>query len=309
MLLKDIDIDNSYNIKLNKDEIKNDTFSLNLTENTNNMNMKSNNIILPEKPQNNKNDLYKDKLNFNGIILRNKTLSEKKIQHNSIDKNNFSTLDYNSEKGGGNNNNNSKENPKKTLYITNKNNSKQKKNRIKSVIHSIDHDNINPNVKGQFQGHNKHLNNQGNYNYKDKDKNLGIKLIKNKIQKNKNSKLMYIKESSPTLNLYKEYYDKKIKKQKEEEKLDEINKIPKRVSPAFWRTAYSKFDKEQKDKNLKSYNPNMNIIIDNIDEFLNKSKNIYTINGAVSHKINSKSNKKNNINKDNINNSSMNISV
>ena len=255
---------------------------------------KINNIkhTLPDNPIKDKNDLYKDILNDNDKMSRNnKTFSGTKNEKNSTDKNNLS-IEYNFEKKNNIKNNNSKEKTKK-LYFNSSNKSTQTKN----IIYSIERENIILNLKRRFQGSNKYLNNKDIY--KEKNKNTAIKLIKNKIQNINNSNLIYIKERAPTLSLYKEYYDKKLKKQKEEEKLDELIKIPKRVSPAFGKTAYSKFNKEKNEIDLKKYNPNMNIIIDNnIDEYLNKNKYLYSINGTINHLFKCKSNKRSKINKD-----------
>ena len=94
------------------------------------------------------------------------------------------------------------------------------------------------------------------------------------------------------MGLYKKFYEKKIQIQNEKEKekekekninVNDIYLVPKRISPAFGRTAYIEFIKDNNNINLKNYNANMNINIDNnISEYINKSKYMHTINGNIS---------------------------
>ena len=128
--------------------------------------------------------------------------------------------------------------------------------------------------------------------------------MKNKIKNITNSNNEYLQQQSPTLGLYKEYYDRKIKEEKEKGKLKEKNQIPKKVSPAFGRTAYIKFYKENNEVNLKNYNGNMNIIInDNINKYIDSnSKYFNTINNGELNSTKPVFSKNNKIKKRNNNN-------
>ena len=287
-------IESPNNIILNKnknEENKKDFFTINPIKNFDNNN-KEHKILMPEKPKerNNKTDSYnKNFSNSSEKITRNKSFS--KIGNNKLllvgnvlsDKFNqnkkFSNEKLDKIFNENNNiNNNNTNKPKTTKY----------------VIHSIDGVNTISNLKRKITG-NENIN-------LDKKKNIAIKLMKNKIKNITNSNNEYLKQQSPTLGLYKEYYDRKIKEEKVKGKLKEKNQIPKKVSPAFGRTAYVKFNKENNDINLKNYNGNMNIIInDNIDKFIGNSKYFKTINNG---EINSKKSdySKNNKNKKRNNN-------
>ena len=107
-----INIENSYNNKINKDENENDIFLLNLTDNTNCR--KDNNIILPEKSNKNNNNLYSNYI-FNINESRNKIFSKTKILK---DKNNLTTNDSIFENNNIIDINNSKEKPKKILNFS-----------------------------------------------------------------------------------------------------------------------------------------------------------------------------------------------
>ena len=265
--LRNIETPNNIIINKNKnEENKKDFYTINTLINVD-TNNKEHKILMPEKSKerNNKADSYKKNIsNSSEKISRNKSFS--KISNNKLvlvgnvlsDRKKIFTKNnkkYSNEKlkkiinENSNSNNNNTNKPKTTKY----------------VIHSIDGVNTISNLKRKItENENINLN---------KKKNIAIKLMKNKIKNITNSNNEYLQQQSPTLGLYKEYYNKKIKEEKEKGKLKEKNQIPKKVSPAFGRTAYVKFDKENNDINLKNYNGNMNIIInDNINKFIDNSK-------------------------------------
>ena len=116
-------------------------------------------------------------------------------------------------------------------------------------------------------------------NENDNNNNIAIKLIKNKKQAIEEFNLNYVKQCYPTLNLYKNYYNKKMIENQEKEKLKEKITIPKKISPAFGRTAYTDLVKPNHSRNLKNYNGKVNIIIDNnLGKIIKEKKYFYTIN-------------------------------
>ena len=68
--------------------------------------------------------------------------------------------------------------------------------------------------------------------------------------------------------------------EKEKEKLIEKIKVPKKISPAFGRTAYTELVKPNNNINLKNYNAKVNIIIDNnnMKNIIQERKYFYTLN-------------------------------
>ena len=118
-----------------------------------------------------------------------------------------------------------------------------------------------------------------------KGKNISVKLLKDKIHKSNESNKDYLKQQSSTMNLYKEYYDKKMKEQKlKEELINKIIKKPKKVSPIFGRTAYADFvlDKNNDKKIKNNFNGNMNINIDNDpDKYIKKFNDYFSIKGNL----------------------------
>ena len=292
------DLKSSKNLKITNDENKEELNPLTIENN-----QLENKIIIPENLTINRSDsINKYILNNNDKMSRNKTCSNIKDNKNMVEENNnLTNREYNETKKNININMNlnysSKEKTKiKNIY------KKEKVIKNKLVIHSIDGEKALSNLKRKIPGfknfnNNENFNNTNNKNNNIINENIPIKLIKSKIQNINDSNLNYLKQQSPTLGLYKEFYDKKIKKQNEKEKEKEKEKninvnvnanndiilVPKRISPAFGRTAYIEFIKDNNDVNLKNYNANMNINIDNnISEYINKSKYIHTINGNIS---------------------------
>ena len=103
--------------------------------------------------------------------------------------------------------------------------------------------------------------------------------MKNKKKEINDFNLNYIKQYYPTLNLYKNYFNKKMKENVEKQKFKEMTKIPKKISPAFGRTAYTEFVKPNNNINLKNYNGNANIVIDNnFRYYIEETKHFYTLN-------------------------------
>ena len=204
------------------------------------------------------------------------------------------------------------------IYLNTKELEKEKKYVINS-IKSINVKNINEPVNNiiYFENDNDNtfskdtqsiLRNNIQTDNSDKDKNnIAIKLIKNKKQVIDEFNLNYIKQYYPTLNLYKNYYNKKLLENKEKEIKEQI-KIPKKIKPAFGRTAYTEFVKPNSKINLKKYNGNVNIIVENnLDNFIQEREYFYTLNReSTRHKslINYK-NKKNKKIEDDINNLSV----
>ena len=280
---KEIEI-NKKNIK-EKIKLKIEEKEIKLRENHNIINsekeFKNNNEIdelnqlLQNKISKNEDDILitdKSTKNKDAIIINNDKMSRNKIfskiKYDKFDKNNL-TLDNKTVK------NISIENSK-NLYKTIKNSFIQTE---KENI-SLEKENTISNLKRRFLTDNIFMNNIKNYQ-SEKNINIAIKLIKNKKQHILNNDTLYLKQRYPTLKLYKEFYEKKLKEEKENKKLNKIN-FPKRLSPAFGRTAYSKFIKENDDINLKKYNPNLNTIFlrNDIKNYINMNK-LYTINGAI----------------------------
>ena len=109
--------------------------------------------------------------------------------------------------------------------------------------------------------------------------NIAIKLMKNKKKMIDDFNLNYIKQYYPTLNLYKNYFNKKMGENKGKENLKDKIIIPKKISPAFGRTAYTEFVKPNNNINLKKYNGNVNIVIGgNIRNLIQERKYFYTLN-------------------------------
>ena len=152
---------------------------------------------------------------------------------------------------------------------------RNKQKTTKYVIHSIDAENS----LSQFK---RKVSNSAN-NIK---RNIAIKLMKNRINSNKEKKMSYLEQQFPTMNLYKEYFNKKMKGKKEKDNSGEIIKTPKKPSPAFGSTAYIKFEIENNEKNLnKNHNGNMNIRInENLFKYLDKSKYFHTNSGELNPK-------------------------
>ena len=206
------------------------------------------------------------------------------------------------------------------IYLSTKEIEKEKKFVINS-IKSVNIKNINEGINNVINLENEADNtfskdgqsifrNNMQMDNSDKDKNnIAIKLMKNKKQVIDEFNLNYIKQYYPTLNLYKNYYNKKLLENKEKELKEKI-KIPKKIEPAFGRTAYTEFVKPNSKINLKKYNGNVNIIVDNnLDNFMQEKEYFYTLNRnreSTRHKslINYK-NKKNQKIEEDINNLSV----
>ena len=193
---------------------------------------------------------------------------------------------------------NTKEFDKEKKYVINSIKSANIKNQKDSISNKLNLENENDNNDEQIIFR-KNLDNSDN----DKN-NIAIKLIKNKKQVIDEFNLNYIKQYYPTLNLYKTYYNKKLLENKEKEKNKEKNKFPKKISPAFGRTAYTELVKPDSKINLKKYNGNVNIIIDNnLDDIIQERKYFYTMKGVkIKHRSFTKD-------KNNIDNNINNISV
>ncbi len=71
-----------------------------------------------------------------------------------------------------------------------------------------------------------------------------------------------------------------MKENIEKQNFKEMTKMPKKISPAFGRTAYTEFVKPNSNINLKNYNVNANIVIDNNNfrYFIEETKHFYTLN-------------------------------
>ena len=186
-----------------------------------------------------------------------------------------------------NNEENKKENK---IYINTKENDKDKMERVKFVIHSINSVNLR-NIKNPNNNNNENedINSSSEKNFfgrnikeenSDSDNNnIAIKLMKNKKQMINDFNLNYVKQYYPTLNLYKNYYNKKMVENKEKERLKEKATIPKKISPAFGRTAYTEFVKPNNNFNSKKHNGNVNIMIgNNINNLIKERKYFYTLN-------------------------------
>lgn len=294
---KDIILRNADNLDNFVKQKKDSKFDLNILNqiNAKNNNNKGNNIFMSEESKKTISKLKNgDLLNIKEIIPRNKVIFDIKNK-DSINEENNSSNDTK-------NNNNLNINKSNNLIEKTKNFNltKLKSPKAKYFINSVDNgQNTIFNNKKIFSENFKLFNsieqNKGNENnvnneniFKNinilKNKNIAIKLIKNKLQKNKNINLDYLKQQSKTLNLYKEFYDKKIKEQKEKNKIKEKINIPKKVSPAFGRTAYVDFNKGIRNIKLDNYNGNMNININNIqNKCVNEFNDFNTINGTLNH--------------------------
>ena len=126
-------------------------------------------------------------------------------------------------------------------------------------------------------------------NENDNNNNIAIKLIKNKKKAIEEFNLNYVKQCYPTLNLYKNYYNKKMIENKEKERFKEKTKIPKKISPAFGRTAYTEFVKPNNNFNSKIYNGkvniNINLIDNNFKNLVEERKYFYTLqNGKIRYR-------------------------
>ena len=246
-------------------------------------NKNEHNIIETESPIR-KNKNFKDDITKNQkISSRNdykyRTFSEAKYQyHKKLFKENNNT----------NNNEEIKINNK--LNFNTKEKNIENKTKKKYVIHSINSD-ILKSPKNASNNNNNDINNTSSnddQNYlklkkedsSDNDNNnIAIKLMKNKKKEIDDFNLDYIRQCFPTLNLYRNHFNKKMKENLEKEKFKEKIKIPKKISPAFGRTAYTEFVKPNNNINLKNYNGNANIVINNnFRDFIEETKFFYTIN-------------------------------
>ena len=212
----------------------------------------------------------------------------------SATKNNFYRKYY--QEGNNNLINNEEKKIKNKIYLNNKKEpEKGKKEKKKYAIHLINSNNLkdlksplNKNMNNYNE--NDYSNDEKNYfdfNIKEENKdndinknNIAIKLMKNKKQMVDEYNLNYIKQCYPTLNLYKNYYNKKIIENKEKEKLKEKAKTPQKILPAFCRTAYIEFIKPNNNINLKRHNGNANIVINNknFKNLIQDKKYFYTLN-------------------------------
>ena len=294
----------SNNIKRKKENKKDDDLLIKQF-NTINSN-KEHKILMPENLTKIKNDLNsitnKEILTNNDAISRNKSFS--KISNNKLilegqilsersNKINLDTKHINKNKELCD----EKNNDNKIVYE----NKKKPKTTTKYIIHSIDGENTMSNL--QRKNSDKENNNP--------KKNIAIKLIKNKMKNIKDSNVAYLQQQTPTLILYKEYYDRKMKNF-QKEKLSEVElteQIPKKISSAFGRTAYIKFEKENEEKNMKNYNGNMNIVFnEHINDYMNKNKYFYTMNNEA-NQINSLISKNNKVKKIKSKEETFNLSV
>ena len=174
------------------------------------------------------------------------------------------------------------------IYLNTKELEKGKKYILNS-IKSINIKNINEQVNNIINLENENdntftkdaqsfLRNNMEMDNSDKDRNnIAIKLMKNKKQVIDEFNLEYIKQYYPTLNLYKHYYNKKLLENKEKE-IKEKTKIPKKITPAFGRTAYTEFVKPNSKINLKKHNGNVNLIVENnLDNIIQERDYLYTL--------------------------------
>jgi hypothetical protein len=291
-------LETSNNIKTyKKEENKDDNLVMNQFNTINNN--KEHKILMPENLKKNRIETNSNP-NNNGNIKNNNELISRNKSFSKISNNKLVLEQHIASDGNNHNNLDTKNNiSNKRLFNEKINNNlydnKKKPKTTKFVIHSIDGENTISNSKRKSTD----LDNNSN-------KNLAIKLMKNKIKNINESNLAYIQQQSPTMGLYKEYYDKKMK-ELQKEKLNDME--PKKVSPVFGRTAYIKFDNENNDINLKQYNGKMNIVIkDNINEYIKKNKYFYTI-GASTNKMKSAISIKNNNKKKKNNKEGVNVSV
>ena len=255
--LRKNDISNiNYKRKGHKNKNKKDFFTINAISNRNKN--KEHKIIMPQKLTEKNDDLNnKNLVNIKNIKSRNKSFSkvdnniimlEEKNFSDEMNKNNINNNDninsinvYNNNINFKDNNKdyNNKDNDEQIFHSDNKTIKKSK-----YIIHSIDGENTLKKLKNK-------ITQNPFFNKKKEKKSIAIKLMKHKMQNINDINNAYLQQRSPTLGLYKEYYDKKIKEQKEKEKLNEIITKPKKVSPAFGRTAYIEFIKGENETNLK----------------------------------------------------------
>ena len=256
---KELKMRENENLIIFEKENKNtDINELNLLQNKN---IKTGDNIILESSIKNK----KERINNNDRMSRNKTFSEIKNDINILTLDNFNIHKKIST-----------ENYKSSNYPIHNTVTQNKKNNF-----SKDKENTISNLKIKPPRSDIFLNNINNNNKSEKNSNIAIKLIKNKKQKIINSDSLYLKQRYQTLKLYKIFYDKKIKEERDNKELNKID-LPKRVSPAFGRTAYSKFNKENDNIDLKKHNPYLNTIFNKnyIQDYINMTKS-YTINGAI----------------------------
>jgi hypothetical protein len=256
---KELKMRENENLIIFEKENKNtDINELNLLRNKN---IKTGDNIILESSIKNK----KERINNNDRMSRNKTFSEIKNDINILTLDNFNIHKKIST-----------ENYKSSNYPIHNTVTQNKKNNF-----SKDKENTISNLKIKPPRSDIFLNNINNNNKSEKNSNIAIKLIKNKKQKIINSDSLYLKQRYQTLKLYKIFYDKKIKEERDNKELNKID-LPKRVSPAFGRTAYSKFNKENDNIDLKKHNPYLNTIFNKnyIQDYINMTKS-YTINGAI----------------------------
>ena len=188
--------------------------------------------------------------------------------------------------------NNTKSESKKKLtkiYLNTKELDTEKKyviNSIKSINFKSIKEPTNNAINSENENNNSFTKDEGSIfkknimtesNERDRD-NIAIKLIKNKKQIIDEFNSNYIKQYYPTLNLYKNYYNKKLLENKEKVQLKDEIKLPKKISPAFGRTAYTQFVKPSNKINLKRHNGNVNIIVENhLRNFIQEREYFYTL--------------------------------
>ena len=182
-------------------------------------------------------------------------------------------------------------NKKYAIRPINSDNLKDQENPINNDIYS---NNENPKTSSNEERNSLFRTSFKGENSDSDNNNIAIRLMKNKKQMIDDFKLDYVKQYYPTLNLYKNYYNKKMNENKEKERLKENIKIPKKISPAFGRTAYTEFVKPNNNFNSKKYNGNVNIVIDsNFRNIIQERKYFYTINNDnIKHRSFSKDKRK-----------------
>ena len=241
-------------------------------------NKNEHNIIESESP------VRKTKYSLKGEVIT----KNQKILRNDYRYRTFSEVKYYNHKKTFKENNNIIINEENKTDNNLKFNSNENKKNKKYVIHSINSDNLKS-LKNNPDNNDNNINNsndeqnfinikRGDSNDNDNN-NIAIKLMKNKKKEINDFNLNYIKQYYPTLNLYKNYFNKKMKENVEKQKFKEMTKIPKKISPAFGRTAYTEFVKPNNNINLKNYNGNANIVIDNnFRYYIEETKHFYTLN-------------------------------
>ena len=267
----------------------------------------------------------KDLVHIKEKLSRNKTLSDIKSKGNLLDENNsFNDYKYKTNSKNNISIDTNKINyPKskiKNLNLDIKNKSSSTKYIIKSIdsgenasspkkrlfsggnlFHNSNENKVNNENEMNINNYNNSNNNSNNNNEYDnsnnnthkysininliKSKNISVKLLKDKIHKSNESNKAYLMQQSSTMNLYKEYYDKKMKEQKiKEDLINKIIKKPKKVSPVFGRTSYADFvlDKNNEKDIKKNFNGKMNINIDiEPDKYINKFNDFFSIKGSI----------------------------